>query len=151
VQPDIRFPVTYPCPSCGEPLEAITDEWQDWMRCPSCGRAGRPPLPRRAARPAEDVLYIGTFSTGPGSPNGNGSSDRYGPIGYGPGGFPATDMPDPAAGSGSGRRVAIGLMFFLSAFLALVSVVQRNPTQAGVFGFVALILILFLAQSSRRV
>ena len=35
--------------------------------------------------------------------------------------------------------------------LPLVSVVQKNPGQAGLFGFVAfLLLTLFLAQSSRQ-
>jgi hypothetical protein len=143
VQTDIRFPVTYNCDYCGESLEALTDEWQDWLRCPACGKAGRPPYKRASVRPADDVLYIGTFTTGPSS--GNGSSSAFGNGTYAP-----TKAPNYGETSGSGRRVMLGLGFFLSAFLAIVSVVQKNPTQAGVFGFVAFILIVFLAQSSRQ-
>lgn len=145
MQPDILYPVAYPCSYCGEALEATTDEWQDWLRCPSCGKAGRPPFQRKVvAAPADDVLYIGTFTTGP-SAGGNGTAG-----GYATGRRPGSTLPGRDEGSGSGRRVVLGLGFFLAVFLALVSVVQRNPTQAGVFGFVACMLIVFLAQSSRR-
>jgi hypothetical protein len=144
VQPDIAYPVNYPCDHCGASLEALANEWQDWLRCPSCGKAGRPPYRRNSARPVEDVLYIGTFTTG-GASGGNGSAASFGNGIYAP-----TKVPSYGEGTGSGRRVMLGLGFFLSTFLALVSVAQRNPGQAGVFGFVAFIMIVFLAQSSRR-
>jgi hypothetical protein len=144
VQPDIAFPVTYVCEYCGENLEALADEWQDWLRCPMCGKAGRPPYKRGTARPADDVLYIGTFTTG-GATGANGSSTSFGNGIYAP-----SKAPSYGEGTGSGRRVLLGLGFFLATFLALVSVVQKNSMQAGVFGFVAFFMIVFLAQSSRR-
>ncbi len=68
MSPDIAYVTTYPCPRCGAMLEAAVDEWQDWLRCPSCGKASRPPYERRArAEAVDDVLYIGTFATGPAS------------------------------------------------------------------------------------
>jgi hypothetical protein len=143
VQPDIAFPVSYLCDHCGASLEALADDWQDWLRCPSCGKAGRPPY-RRPARPVEDVLYIGTFTTG-GTLGENGYAN-----GFGNGTSAPSKVPTYGEGTGSGRRVMFGLGFFLATFLALVSVAQKNPAQAGVFGFVAFILIVFLAQSSRR-
>ena len=36
---DISYLVSYPCPRCGESLQARTDDWQDWLKCPSCGKA----------------------------------------------------------------------------------------------------------------
>ncbi len=143
---EITFPVTYACPRCGVALDAVTDGWRDWVRCPSCGKAGRPPLPRRYGQaPASDVMYIGTFSTGTGNdtPTTNGRSARpYSARGLGRTGYP---LPDSTA-----RRAMMGGGFFLSAFLALVSVVQKNPAQAGVFGGVAVVLLFLLARSSAR-
>ena len=143
--PEIRYPVTYPCANCGESLEALADIWQDWLRCPFCGKAGRPPYHRKPSeRVKDDILYIGTFTTNAGSA-GNGSTASAWP------GSPSVSnrSHDPDSG-GSGRRVALGLGFFLSSFLAIVSVVQRNPSQAGVFGVGALVLIVFLVMSTRR-
>jgi hypothetical protein len=48
------------------------------------------------------------------------------------------------------KRALIGGGLLLSIVLALISVVQKNPGQAGVFGFVALLLMVFLVQSSRQ-
>ncbi len=149
---DIAYVTTYPCPRCGEMLEATVDEWQDWLRCPKCGKAGRPPYERRGWNaPAEDVLYIGTFTTGPSTAPTNGSAMPHaGP----PWARPSQSLP-PFGGSFTGpsgtmKRALIGGGLLLSIVLALVSVVQKNPTQAGVFGFVAVLLTVFLVQSSRQ-
>jgi DNA-directed RNA polymerase subunit RPC12/RpoP len=153
VSPDIAYVTTYPCPRCGAMLEAAVDEWQDWLRCPSCGKASRPPYERRArAEAVDDVLYIGTFTTGPAPTehvNGSGAVNAMPPwarptLGLPPygGGYPGS--------SGTMKRALIGGGLLLSIVLALVSVAQKNPTQAGVFGFVAFLLIVFLVQSSRQ-
>jgi len=133
--------VMYPCPRCGVSLEANTNEWQDWLLCPSCGRAGRSPLKRRLTQPVdEDVLYIGTFTTGPGSSDANGAATGYPTGGFG--GY--------AAPSSNARRMILGGGFFLAVVLTLVSVVQKNGTQAGILGLVALLLLVLLARSSGR-
>jgi hypothetical protein len=150
VNADIANVTTYPCPRCGETLEAAVDEWQDWLRCPSCGKAGRPPYRRRAA-PVEDVLYIGTFSTGPMPAATNGSGVPHGAPPWATRGRPSTfGGVNYAAPSGTMKRALLGGGLLLSIVLALVSVVQKNPGQAGVFGFVALMLMVFLVQSSRQ-
>ena len=149
---DIAYVTTYPCPQCGEMLEANVDEWQDWLLCPVCGKAGRPPYERRArSTPVEDVLYIGTFTTGPASAPTNGSAAPvYAPAGLppAPSGVPHFIGYDPQPSMA--KRVLLGVGLLLSIVLALVSVVQKNPAQAGVFGFVAFLLLIFLAQSSRQ-
>ena len=150
---DIAYVTTYPCPRCGEALEAAVDEWQDWLRCPMCGKAGRPPYERRGrGAPVEDVLYIGTFTTGPGSAptNGAAATAAYAPAGLppAPSGVPHFVGYDPQPSMA--KRVLLGGGLLLSIVLALVSVVQKNPGQAGVFGFVALLLMVFLVQSSRQ-
>jgi hypothetical protein len=151
VELDIAYLVTYACPRCGVMLEAQTDDWQDWRTCPSCGRAGRPPLQRRLRRaPDADVMYIGTFTTAPDASNGwgNGSArtdTMYGSPRPGPGSMSGFPRP-----SSTVRRVILGGGFFLATFLALVSVAQQAPGQAGIFGFVAFLLLVLLAQSSRR-
>lgn len=153
---DIAYVTTYPCPRCGETLEANVDEWQDWLLCPSCGKAGRPPYERRGrAAPVEDVLYIGTFTTGPSSSaptNGHGeaAASVYAPAGLppAPAGAPHFIGYDPQPSVA--KRVLLGGGLLVAIVLALVSVVQKNPTQAGVFGFVAFLLLVFLAQSSRQ-
>jgi hypothetical protein len=139
-------------------LEATVDEWQDWLRCPSCGKASRPPYQRRArVEPVEDVLYIGTFTTGPWTaatngtaPATNGTVPPRVPSGWptAPGAPPWADVP--AQTSGTLKRALIGGGLLLSIVLALISVAQKNPTQAGVFGFVAFLLTVFLIQSSRQ-
>ncbi len=136
---DNSYLVTYPCPRCGESLQARTDDWQDWLKCPSCGKAGRPPLNRRMAPAFEDdVLYIGTFATDPSTPDAA--------VGYPTGGFEGYAPP-----SGDLRRVILGGGFFLAMVLTVVSVVQRNGTQAVVLGLVAVFLLVLLARSSGRV
>jgi len=153
VAPEIAFLVTYPCPRCGVALEARADDWQDWLLCPSCGRAGRPPAQRRlAARDDGDTLYIGTFATGPSHAYGNGNGHGHDPAGmYGPTGSPTAAMPRlPDRGGATARRVIIGGGFFLATVLSLISVAQQNPTPAGVCGFVAFLLLLLLARSSAR-
>lgn len=154
---DLARLVTYTCPRCGVSLEAETDDWRDWRACPSCGRPARPPVPRRAVVEEPEVLYIGTFATGPGSDfggiNGNGSGAGAGNgLGNGSAIYPSGPPSLSSYGDGGGtvRRVILGGGFFLALFLALVSVVQQNATQAGVFGFLAFILLALLAQSSRR-
>lgn len=139
---EIAYPVTYACPRCGTSLRAVTDEWRDWLRCPTCGRATRPPLSRRAAPAVEpEVLYIGTFATGPGSDPIVAPAGRSA-LGLDPARFGRDD--------GTTRRVILGGGFLISAFLALVSVAQKNPGQAGIFGGVAVILIFLLFRSSAR-
>lgn len=154
---DIAYVTTYPCPRCGTLLEAVVSEWQDWVLCPSCGKAGRPPFERRArAAPVEDVLYIGTFTTGPGpaTTNGSGSPHPHAPAPSAPPwartGQDFAPFGDYSGPSGTMKRALIGGGLLLSIVLALVSVVQKNPTQAGVFGFVAFLMVIFLLQSSRQ-
>ncbi len=156
MSPDIAYVTTYPCPRCGAMLEAAVDEWQDWLRCPSCGKASRPPYERRArAEAVDDVLYIGTFATGPAStPPVNGSGTNHAAPPWArptptPGMLPY-GVEYPGSSSGTMKRALIGGGLLLSIVLALVSVVQKNPTQAGVFGFVAFLLTVFLVQSSRQ-
>ena len=138
MESEIAQLVTYACPRCGVSLQALTDDWRDWLRCPSCGKAGRPPISRKASQAVvDDVLYIGTFATGPGSSDGNGAALGYPHRGYG-------------SPSSHTRRVILGGGFFLAVVLTLVSVVQQNGTQAGVLGLVALFLLILLARSSGR-
>lgn len=156
---DIAYVTTYPCPQCGAMLEATVDEWQDWLRCPACGKAGRPPFERRGrTAPVEDVLYIGTFTTGPATAPTNGSAGPHAPapqaFGAPPWGRQGQGLP-PYGGNFSGpsgtmKRAMLGGGLLLAIVLALVSVVQKNPSQAGVFGFVAVLLTVFLVQSSRQ-
>jgi hypothetical protein len=132
-------------------LEATVDECQDWLRCPACGKASRPLYERRARSEAvDDVLYIGTFTTGPTAPVNGSSTAHAAP----PWARPTPGMPpfvsDFGGPSGTMKRALIGGGLLLSIVLALVSVAQKNPTQAGVFGFVAFLLIVFLVQSSRQ-
>ena len=141
---DIAFLVAYPCPRCGTSLEAPTDEWQDWKKCPSCGKAGRPPALRRSRAAVEDILYIGAFGASA-APTYPGEI----PSPFGRPGPPAFDYTAKAR-SEAGRRILIGGGFFLATFLALVSVVQKNPGQAGIFGFGAVLLLFLLARSSAR-
>jgi hypothetical protein len=137
VDTEFALLVTYACPRCGVTLESYSDDWRDWRKCPSCGKAGRPPVDRRMQVSVhEDILYIGTFATGPGSSNGNGSFGAY----------PAGQQRD----SSHTKRVILGGGFFLAVVLALVSAVQQNGTQAGVLGVVAVFLLILLARSSGR-
>ncbi len=148
---DIAYVTTYACPRCGAMLEATVDEWQDWLRCPTCGKASRPPYERRArSEPVDDVLYIGTFATGPTSTapmNGSGAAHTVPPWASPTPGVPPYGY---EGSSGTMKRALIGGGLLLAIVLALVSVAQKNPTQAGVFGFVAFLLTVFLVQSSRQ-
>jgi hypothetical protein len=132
-------------------LEATVDEWQDWLRCPACGKAGRPPYERRArSEPVDDVLYIGTFTTGPAAPTTNGSGVPYQAPPWARATQDASPLGDLAGPAGAWKRALLGGGLLLSIVLALVSVVQKNPAQAGVFGFVAFLMVVFLLQSSRQ-
>ena len=136
VDPEIARFVTYACPRCDEMLESLTDDWRDWLKCPSCGKAGRPPIDRQMQDAIhEDILYIGTFAAGPGSSNGHGAVAGY---------------PHRGRSTNHTKRVILGGGFFLSVVLTLVSVVQQNAGQAGILGLVALFLLILLARSSGR-
>ena len=122
-------PVTYACPSCGTTLESVVDEWRDWRLCPSCGRAGRPPAGRRPEFPDDDLFVV------------TDAAD----VAYSPRGLDAVEA---GFRDDTTRRVLIGVGFFVAALLSLVSVMQKNPAQAAVFGAIAVLLIFLLARSS---
>jgi hypothetical protein len=140
VEPEITFIVAYQCPACRAALEARSGLAQGWVRCPKCGRASLPPehmrtVPRAGAVTApagegDDVLYIG-----PGS-----GARALNPV----------DSAAPAPASISGRSVFFGAGFVLSLFLALVSILDRNTINAGVFGFLALLMLALWSIPIRR-
>jgi hypothetical protein len=60
---EISLVETYHCPHCQAALEARTGRAAPWLRCPSCGRAGRVPVGfvptlRAVETPREDLLII---------------------------------------------------------------------------------------------
>ena len=95
-------------------------------------------------------MYIGTFTTGPDPSNGWGNGASRPDMIYGASKPSLAPMAGYPSQSSAVRRVILGGGFFLATFLALVSVVQQIPTQAGIFGFVAFLMLVLLAQSSRR-
>ena len=100
----------------------------------------------------EEVLYIGTFTTGPAStaPTNGSAAAHAAPPWASPTPGPRPYGVEYPGSSGTMKRALIGGGLLLSIVLALVSVAQKNPTQAGVFGFVAFLLTVFLVQSSRQ-
>jgi predicted Zn finger-like uncharacterized protein len=140
VEPEITFIVAYQCPACRAALEAKSGLAQGWVRCPKCGRASLPPehmraVPRARAttEPAgegDDVLFIGP-DPGPRTLN---------PI----------DSGSPAPVSISGRSVLFGAGFVISLFLALVSILDQNTINAGIFGFLALLMLALWSIPFRR-
>jgi hypothetical protein len=130
VDSDITFIVTYRCPTCQAALEARTSEAHTWLRCPKCGRASLPPEyvrtppPRRHA-PGEDILVIGPDAVDP------------------------RRAVSESAHSGSGRRIAMAVGMLISVGMLIVSFLDGNPTNVGIFGVTTIVLLAIAAYLGR--
>ncbi|WP_165219914.1 hypothetical protein [Aquisphaera insulae] len=118
----------YLCPSCGVGLVADFPRWGGWALCPSCGSPGRPPSTVRiiAAPPAPALEVMPEELGRPG-----------GLLPPRPPSHPArTRIHRPARVVGTAQWIAsTGL--FVSAFLLLVSYLDRKGIHMAVFGTLA--------------
>jgi hypothetical protein len=134
MESEITFIVVYRCPHCAAALEARSGESSSWLRCPKCGRAGRPPEhmrtpPSLPPPPGDDVLIIG----------------------------PTTDLvamtpvaqPRPATYSGSTRRIVFATLLFLAIVMFVLSIVEANFNYALVFGIFGIVFIVLLARPGK--
>jgi hypothetical protein len=139
---DQRYQVHYTCLRCGTDLEAITDEWQDWRKCPNCGKAGRPPFQLMIEENTpEDVLYIGMNPDMSTTVTESVTLTTH----YAPN--PMLDYPTTPSNS---VRVIYGLGFFIAAVLALISVAQKSGQQAGVLAILAVFFLVMLIRATGR-
>lgn len=130
LQPEITFIVTYRCPRCDAALEARTRESHTWLRCPRCGRASLPPEHMRTPPPPvaldDDVLVIGS------APD---------------------DVAAPRAGRrhpGGTRRISLAAGILISLTMLMISFVDGNTVNVGIFGVVTLVLFAILGYTARR-
>ncbi|QEH32560.1 hypothetical protein OJF2_10370 [Aquisphaera giovannonii] len=138
----------YTCPACGERLEAAAPGWSGWLLCPRCGSPGLPPAGVRIAAPS------GPPAPAPGGTNGPAPAEDAG--------APASPLPLPLPRDGASSRPArprprrparaIGTARWIgssglavSAFLLLVSYLDRKTLSMAVFGGLAAAFALFLA------
>jgi hypothetical protein len=139
VSSEMVFTETYSCPHCRAELETGFNDWQGWQRCPTCGLACLPPEPPRllsARQPearskvADDILVI------------SDSPEKL------------TDA-EPVAPAFSRRPSHIGparLVFrtglLVSLGLMLIFYLDRNTTNAAIFGCLSVAFFLLLLRLS---
>jgi hypothetical protein len=140
VPSEIVFIDTYSCPHCRAELETGFDDWHGWQRCPTCGLPSLPPKPAgsRLTRSsgdgvevAADVLVITD------EPEIVTGADEA-----------AAAVAVPPAHIGPARLVfRTGLLVSLG--LMLIFYLDKNTTNATIFGFLAIAFFLMLLRISR--
>jgi hypothetical protein len=141
VNPDFVFIVNYDCPNCHAGLEARGSDSPTWLRCPSCGKASIPPEHARI-RPTIDreTLVIGPVTAIAAPANGKLPIRPR----------PMMPMPEVHEGKSQSTRMLLGAGLFVTIFLALFSLLDQKPTQAGGFGAASMICLAMLARPGAR-
>jgi hypothetical protein len=140
VPSEIVFIDTYSCPHCRAELETGFDDWQGWQRCPTCGLPSLPPEPagsrlvRRTGgvvKVGDDVLVISAAPENVAGADASASAVAVPPTHIGP------------------ARLVFRTGLLVSLGLMLIFYLDRNTTNATIFGFLAIVFFLMLLRISR--
>jgi hypothetical protein len=152
LDPDFAAIVGYPCPRCGVGLEARSLAIPEWLRCPSCGKGGRPPLANTKRTPMNyakfaydpDVLVIGEEPT---AMEMEMETPWYGTTQS----RPFAPERRPAFGNlpASAKRTGLSVVFSLCLSMFFVTLFLGESFKAGLFGVAAGVILLFLVRPTR--
>jgi hypothetical protein len=133
---------TYTCPHCRSSLQAESDGWDGWRRCPVCQRVALPPEPSVFDDPSQQLPVPSNDKAALITPVA-----AVGPIPF------DVDEERLALAAYSSPTSPARLIFttgmVVSLILALLAFLDLRPMTTGIFGFLAIVFFLLLLRTPR--